>query len=269
MKIMEMPDCISGLTTPIFGEDTLIQLVSEILSKCNSNETNISPTLLYNEGWMVRLLVSASIQEGIHLQDIDFSKVRNWYSEGLISTPFLPTERSDKLGEGYTHADMVIGDFEVKPSERGDITIKGDNGLFGVIEAKMRSKLSAGTKNAPGYNQASRNLACIAYITRDTEHNIFFSVAAPDVKIKEHSIKEQVSLPKMLKRIEARFNQYDKDSSVYQHIDKVLKRAKTCKCSVISYESWLDALTHHSAHSSLVEFKDRCYKFNKIALKKG
>jgi hypothetical protein len=243
----------------------MIQTIFEILSEAHTPETNISPTLLYNEGWMARLLVSASIQQGIHLQDIDFSNVQNWYSEGLLSSPFLPRERGDKLGEGYTHADMVIGDFEVEPFKRGDITIKSTNGIFGVIEAKMGSKLSSGTKNAPNYNQASRNLACIAYNTHCTTHDIFFSVTAPELKIAEHNINKQVNLQVMLDQIAMRFDQYDKDSRVYGLKDEILQRAETCNCSVISYESWLETLANHIAYPSLVEFKDRCYFFNKIA----
>lgn len=242
----------------------MIQTIANILSRCSNSTSNISPTILYNEGWMTRLLVAVSIDTGIQFQDIDFGKIQYWYSEGLLSSPFLAKTRTDTLAEGYTHADMTLGDFMVDSSNRGDISIKGSDGIFGVIEAKMGSKLSAGTKNAPNYNQASRNLACIAFNTLSTSHNIFFFVVAPEKKIAEHEIRQQVNLNVMLEQIANRFDSYDRSSHVYTLKQKVLQRASSCACSVISYESWLDKLTTHSSYSSLVEFKERCYAFNRI-----
>jgi hypothetical protein len=245
-------------------EDNMIQAVADILSRCHDTTTNISPTILYNEGWMTRLLVSVSIDVGIRFQGIDFAEIRKWYSEGLISSPFLPRSRTDTLAEGYTHADMALGDFEVDASNRGDISIKGSDGIFGVIEAKMGSRLSAGTKNAPSYNQASRNLACIAFNTLTTNHNIFFFVVAPEQKIDEHEIRQQVDLKVMLDQISNRFDSYEKNSHVFSLKEKILKRASACVCSVYSYEAWVEKLNNHTAYSSLVEFKNRCYIFNKI-----
>jgi hypothetical protein len=242
----------------------MIQTIANILGRCHDTTTNISPTILYNEGWMTRLLVSWSIDAGIRFQGIDFGEIKNWYSEGLLSSPFLPRSRTDTLAEGYTHADMTLGDFEVDAANRGDISVKASEGIFGVIEAKMGSRLSAGTKNAPSYNQASRNLACIAFNTLTTNHNIFFIVIAPEQKIEEHAIRQQVDLKVMLDQIGNRFDSYEKNSHVYSLKEKVIQRASACVCSVHSYESWLEKLNTHSAYSSLVEFKNKCYIFNKI-----
>ena len=80
----------------------------------------------------------------------------------------------------------------------------------------------------------------------------------------DHGIRQQVNLQVMLEQITERFDSYDTHSDVYALKDKVLNRVKDSTCTVISYESWLDALSHHSDYSSLVEFKDRCYQFNRI-----
>lgn len=213
---------------------------------------------------MTRLLVECSIEEKISLENIDFGRINNWYSEGLLSSPFLARIRGDCLAEGYTHTDIALGDFFVDSAKRGDISIKGHDGIFGVIEAKLGSRLSVGTKNAPSYNQASRNLACIAFNTRSTTHKIFFAVVAPEKKIDEHGIREQVSLHVMLNQIADRFDSYNHDSDVYAMKDQVIGRAKECMCGVISYETWLDKLSYHSDHSSLMEFKEQCYRFNRI-----
>lgn len=242
----------------------MIKKVTQILLKCSTAQTNLCPTLLYSEGWMTRLLVSASIEHNIRLQSIDFGSIHHWYSEGLLSSPFLARNRGDKLAEGYTHTDMALGDFNVDSSNRGDIDVEGSDGVFGVIEAKMGSRLSPGTKNAPHYNQASRNLACIAFNTRTTKHELFFAVAAPAVKIKEHGLEAQVELQTMLAQISDRFDMYDRDSRVYALKDEVLQRASQCRCMVISFESWIDALSSHDVHSALTDFQKHCYEFNRV-----
>lgn len=242
----------------------MITTVVQILSRCSHSETNIRPTILYNEGWMTRLLVEVSIRAQLRLPEISFDKIQHWYSEGLLSSPFLARSRQDNLAEGHTHADMALGDFRVGSANQGDISIEGTDGIFGVIEAKMGSQLSTGTKNAPAYDQASRNLACIAFNALSTDHRIFFAVAAPRKKIEEYGFDEQVSVSRMVDTIAQRFDMYDTDSEVYALKKRVLDRARSCTCFVLSYESWIDALTGHDAQALLHEFKNQCYKFNGI-----
>ena len=43
----------------------MIETVASILSSCGTPKTNICPTILYNEGWMTRLLVSISTRHNI------------------------------------------------------------------------------------------------------------------------------------------------------------------------------------------------------------
>jgi len=154
--------------------------------------------------------------------------------------------------------------YNVQSRPLRPLSIEGADGTFGVIEAKMGSPLSAGTKNAPGYDQASRSLACIAFNTLSKAHNIFFAVAAPRQKMHEHGIEEQVNVSRMTDKIAGRFDMYESDSKVHALKERVLKRARTCTCFTLSYESWLDALSDHEAYTDLVEFKDQCYRFNRI-----
>lgn len=242
----------------------MIDTIVQILSRCSRTDTNICPTILYNEGWMTRLLVEVSIEVQLKLPHLNFGDIRHWYSEGLLSSPFLARTRKDTLAEGYTHADISLGNFRVDSANRGDISIEGTDGIFGVIEAKMGSPLSSGTKNAPDYDQASRNLACIAFNTLSTDHSIFFGVAAPHKKIEEYGFQDQINVSRLIDKISGRFDMYDSDSNVNALKEHVLERARTCICFTLSYESWLDALKDHEAYPSLYEFMKQCYKFNRI-----
>ena len=86
----------------------------------------------------------------------------NWFSEALLPSPFLARFRGDKLAESWTHADGVVGKFKIGENLFGDLSLEKECDFFFVIEAKMFSKLSRGITHAQNYNQAARNVGCIA-----------------------------------------------------------------------------------------------------------
>jgi hypothetical protein len=157
-----------------------------------------------------------------------------------------------------------FGNFEVGHEGKGDLKVIGETGIFGVIEAKMGSPLARGTKNAPDYNQASRNLACIAFNTLNTNHKISFTVVAPAKKITKHRMKEKAGKDFMLEQIEKRFSSHSGDEMVYDLKDSVLDRASSCICSVISYEDWMDLFDDSEMKNDLIAFYERCLKFNRV-----
>jgi len=114
-----------------------------------------------------------------------FQAGASWYSEALLASPFAAQQRADALAEGFTNADGVIGQFAFRPTTRAGLELAPNATQFAVVEAKMFSNLSSGTKNAPTYNQAARNVACMAQalarIGRRPESfsSLGFYVAAP------------------------------------------------------------------------------------------
>lgn len=138
--------------------------ISELFAKCSETDRNFPATDLYNEGWMLRIVLDwFSRHPGID-HTLSFNQSDKWYSEALLSSAFLARTRGDKLAESWTHADGVIGNFLIGANRDGDLTLSEGSSRLMVIEAKMFSKLSAGVKNASYYNQAARNIACIAEV---------------------------------------------------------------------------------------------------------
>jgi hypothetical protein len=240
----------------------IVEIIKSIDSPFLGKIPNINPTVIYNEGWMTRLLVCQSVQEGLTLEKIDFATVSNWTSEVLISSPFVDTE---KYREGYTHADIALGDIDVDYTKRGEIEIRSDAKLFGIIEAKMGSNLSQGTTHVPGYNQASRNLACIAkntYLKPDCQ--IFFYVVAPDIVIEKHKINAQIELNIVIPQIKRRFDLYPINDKVRKHMDLIISRASTCNIKSISYENWMSIIKDQNARNYLQNFYTKAKKWNRI-----
>lgn len=118
-------------------------------------------TALYNEGWMLRLLLDWFAKNSPPNHPLSFYEGARWYSEPLLPTQFAARTRQDQLAETSTHADGVIGHFDLRDG-RGDIALSEGGQQLVVAEAKMFSGLSSRTKRAEGYDQAARNVACIA-----------------------------------------------------------------------------------------------------------
>lgn len=236
-----------------------------MIKSINYSNPNINPTEIYNEGWMTRLFVHFSIKDKLTVKGIDFSEIKNWCSEAVISSPFQPRVRGDKLGEGLTHPDMAIGDFNVNFETSGEIIIDKTAKKFGIIEAKMSSNLSQRTKNAPNYNQSSRNLACIAENTlENNECKTFFGIVAPRTKIEFHKLDEQIDKEFMLLQITQRFKMYPEKFRQEKRMNEILEKAKKTEIWLLSYEEWLDIFTKKETINELSSFYDTAKKWNKI-----
>jgi hypothetical protein len=232
----------------------------EIVESIESDFPNINPTEIFNEGWMLRLLVKKSIELNITIKGINFAEINNWTSEALISSPFI---QAPEKREGYTHVDMALGDFTVNYAKRGKILINKNAKLFGIIEAKMKSNLSQGTKYANDYNQASRNIACIAKNTINKDCRIFFAVSGPKKYLDKHKIDRQIKHDLLEKQIVNRFAYYENSFQVAQKKDKIVKKIKECDVFTISYENWIDEFDGNEK-VFLLEFYEKAKYWNKL-----
>lgn len=235
--------------------------IDKIIDSVKTEQPNLNPTEIYNEGWMTRLLVYHSQKENLTLKEIPFGSLSNWTSEGLISSPFV---YANSIREGYTHADIALGDFTVEFNNRGQIQVSENAQLFGVLEAKMGSPLSTGTTNASNYNQASRNIACIAYNTMGTNISSFFGVVAPESTIKKHEIEDKLKMAFYHRQIEDRYKMYDHGNVIWKDSEEVLRRVLAVRTFVFTFEEWIQAFDEKECHDELVDFYQQCLKWNNV-----
>ena len=158
---------------------------------CNDiDKSPVAPSEVYNETWMLRMMLSFIHDYGdsdrIDNQCKELSCIaravrRNWISEGGLSPVF------DK--EGPTWADAILGNIKLDKqgeTKRGVIIdCANDKDGVVVIEAKMNSALASGITHASDYNQVVRNIACLAQLVMGKElaKNSAFFVFAPQRKI--------------------------------------------------------------------------------------
>lgn len=239
--------------------------ILEIIKTIETSNVNVNPTQIYNEGWMTRLLVYYSIKEKIYLKEIDFSLIKNWTSEGLLSSPFV---KANIYREGYTHADIVLGDFIVNYEDGGLINVLPEAKYFGVIEAKMKSPLSKGTSNALDYNQASRNVTCIANNT-NLDCTTFFYVVRPKPKLYVKGrvpkcLSVNVNNVKINEEIRGRFLHHNSKNESIDNENDIIKKADKCIVGIITYEEWIELFKNDDIREILEKFYKNCIKWNKL-----
>lgn len=162
----------------------MLDRIATILRTFDSATPVLPATQLYNEGWMLRLALDWYSSNEAREVPLRFLKGSRWFSEALLPSHFRPRNREDRTAESWTHADGVIGHFTCSGAGGARLFLTPDAKQFVVTEAKLNSPLSGGTKNAPGFDQAARNVACIAEVLfeakrrpRDVERIAFFVVA--------------------------------------------------------------------------------------------
>ena len=240
----------------------MLNRVTELLAKCESTSSVLPPTVLYNEGWLLRLVLDWFDRHRTLSHQLSFLPEARWYSEALLPSRFRPQGRGDLRGESFTHADGVIGHFEM---ERGEARLLRPARQFVVTEAKLGSALSAGTKNAPVYDQAARNVACMAHMLDSVDlatiERLGFYVIAPVSQIKAGVFGSLVTKESIHRRVEDRVAQYQGQCDTWFSctFQPVLNRIDI---AMLSWESILDALPKDEELAAIHDFYLLCKQFN-------
>lgn len=248
-----------------------LDTINLILGRCSSDNSTLPPTVLYNEGWMLRLVLEWFSQQTASGHPLSFTKESLWYSEALIPSTFLPRYRGDKLAESWTHADGVIGQFQIGKNRDTDLTLLRDATTLKVLEAKMFSKLSKGITHAPYYNQAARIIACIAEILQRASRNpeeisiLAFYLVAPISQIESGMFSDYLALESVREVVKRRCDEYDDNKEDwYQRwfmptLNKIEIRAISWE-QILSYINEIDS----NAGDNLKSFYERCLQYNRV-----
>lgn len=233
---------------------------------------NQPKTLIYNEGWMLRLILQAA-QEG-YLPDYFPEKIK-WFAEGQLRSPF-----GRKKGTPYeknTHADGVVGDITTDNETKSAIELDSNAKHFCVYEAKMFSGLSPGTKNAPGYNQAARTIACMAHTLEKAEQfpheleTVGFFVIAPQAQIKKGIFDDAIDPDSIREAVDNRIAQFSDDAhKVLEEWQRkwfeplLLKMTDQESLTCIAWEALLEVLSKNQSkyYEGINQFYSDCKSHN-------
>ena len=250
----------------------MIDRIRKILERADGGERVMPPTELYNEGWLLRLALDWFAEHPGIDGELAVPEGVRWYSEALLPSPFLARWRGDPLTETYTHADGAVGEFRIGESGAGDLALNDHVSHFVVLEAKLNSKLSSGIKNAPGYDQAARNVACIAHVISaapcplEQIETIGFFVVAPDSQIQRGVFAQQLEKSSIRDKVAARVASYEdagRDTWFVNDFEPVLNRLRI---DSVSWESVAASITavDRAAGRDFDEFYSRCLTHNRL-----
>jgi hypothetical protein len=247
----------------------MLEAVTKIFSRCGSSDSVLPPTELYNEGWMLRLVLDWLDRNREVTHPLSFAHNARWYSEALLPSRFLPQNRGDVRAESFTHADGIIGHFSILPGERGAAKVFRDAKQLIVTEAKLGSSLSSGTKNASTFDQVARNVACIAHMIGtaganiDTFDHLGFYVLAPEAQIRAGMFGDLITRESVERKVRTRVLKYDGifDAWFEEMFKPVLARIKL---GALAWESVLDALPITLETQQMWAFYEICLKFNPV-----
>ncbi len=242
-------------------DGTWLERISQIQARADEPDSPIRPTEVFNEGWMLRLTLDWIKEDAPPDHPFGLEEGSSWSSEALLPSAFLPRRRGDSLGEGWTNADACVGHFVQQP-RRGNLSLEPEAAQFIVIEAKMFSGLSRGTKNAPGFDQAARNVACIAEVLRlagrvpDEMTSLAFLVTAPQAQIEAGIFGDLVTQRSIRGKVMERVASYSggRDEWLHEWFEPVLE---SLRVELLSWESLLVG-----APEALTEFYALCLKHN-------
>ena len=253
----------------------MLEIVMSLLKELEGDKPHMPPTMLYNEGWLLRIILHWFYQTQVTGHAFSFLPQAGWYSEGLLSSKFQSKHQGDPLGESYTRADGVLGHLAVGDKGRGDIFLIEPFRQFIVMEAKLFSRLSGSTTRVPGFNQVARNIACMASVAErsgcsvERFQSLCFHVLAPKDQIeKEASFKKYVQKDAVRQVVRQRVEtykgrpDYDKKKKWFgEHFEPLLSKIKV---SLISWEIVIDSIKKHDneAGEGLARFYDLCLEFN-------
>jgi hypothetical protein len=246
--------------------------IYSLLDTSSTAESRFPPTLLYNEGWLLRLVLSAA-EHGVPCLPFNFHSGARWFSEALLASAFLPRYRGDRLAEAYTHADGVVGHFRFAPESKAGLALDPAGSQFAVLEAKVFSTLSKGTKRAPDFDQAARNVACMAETIRmagapvEAWDCLAFCVLAPSQQIDAGVFAPLLTKESIQAKILSRIADYENDRRVeleawyYNWASKMLDRIQI---HCLSWESIIDSISIHdpALGYGISEFYSLTLQFN-------
>jgi hypothetical protein len=250
----------------------MLETISEILGRCGSANSVLPPTELYNEGWMLCLVLNWFDQNRELSHALSFTSGAKWYIEALLPSAFLPKTRGDARAESFTHADGMIGHFSVASGERGEAKLLPGVKQLVIIEAKLGSTLSTGTKNVPTYDQAARNVACIAYMLGAADvdprslERLAFYVLAPEKQINAGVFGDLVTTDSIEQKVRDRVSAYDGTLDKWFN-EKFRPCLKEIELGILSWEKVLAILPNTTETQRLHEFYAQCLKFNPLRVR--
>ncbi len=252
----------------------MLSILTDLLTAYDPESPNFCPTEIYNESWLVKLIMSQASSIPAENHPLSFLPGSSWYSEALLPTAFKARQQADPLSESRTNADGVIGHFRIGHKAKADFELLKTARQFTVVEAKVGSPLSKGTTNFPDFDQAARNVACIAECLAQADlipaslERLDFIVLAPAKSIEQGTFADKMTKSSIKGKVKDRKDAYkdklDKRKLNEWYGKRFLPTLDRIQLHSLSWEDSIDWIRAHNpqAADQLDDFYQMCLKYN-------
>jgi hypothetical protein len=248
----------------------IIERIKTMLEACEAGRPAFPPTVLFNENWLLRLVIDWFAGHGGDRYPLSPRAGARWFSEAWLPSAFLPRYRGDRLAESRTHADGVIGHFTIGDPGTAGLALRPEATQLVVLEGKLFNRLSAGVKNAPYFDQAARTVACMAEVLRragrdpNQVDDLAFLIVAPQARIDDGAFAWDASHDAIRRKVRRRVEDYagERDAWLHDWFEPTLRRLEI-RC--LGWEELIEAIAFHSPVTGqfLDSFYGRCLHFNR------
>jgi len=246
-----------------------VEIITELLDGFDPDHPHFHATEIFNESWLVKAVLHRASTLANHQSPLSFADGATWFSEAYLPTAFAPRYRGDRLSEARTHADGVIGHFSIGDNAKADLHLKGDARQFTVVEAKIHSPLSTGITHDPGYDQAARNVACMAEALSRAQlpvsqlEHFSFIVLAPAEAIEAETFSNLVTAESVRMKVRDRVTKYEGDLEPWyrEWFEPVLDAISLQTLSWEDTLAWIGQ-SDQEAERALQAFYEKCLLFN-------
>jgi hypothetical protein len=250
----------------------IVTRIQEMLRLSDGSGRLFPATILFNEGWLLRLVLSWFSSAQPSNQVISFQPRATWFSEALLPSQFRPRSRNDVLAEGWTHADGVIGQITIGQAALADAEPLADASQLLITEAKLFSPLSRRVTNAAYFDQAARNVACLAemlHLRQRPPHelkSLGFFVLAPLEQIDAGVFSSEMTRESLRDKVTRRVTEYHDPKKEQWLREWFLPTLEHARVGCASWESLLDHIHSVDAEfgGELRAFYSRCLEFNRL-----
>lgn len=244
--------------------------IKAMLQACEDGRPPFPPTVLYNETWLLRLVMDWFAGHGGDRYPFSPMPGATWFSEAWLPSAFLPRYRGDLLAETRTHADGVIGHFAIGDQQRAGLGLLPGARQLVVLEAKLNNPLSAGVKNAPFFDQAARSVACVAEVLRRGEREpdemdvLAFYVVAPRARIDDGVFAWETTHDALRRKVRRRVEDYAGERDAWYR-DWFLPTLERIDVRSLSWEDVVEIVSFQDQVSGQLidSFYGQCLKFNR------
>lgn len=246
-----------------------MKLLADLIASLNAKTPNFRPTEIYNESWLIKLVLHhASAIPGDDFP-LSFLEGSTWFSEGLLPTAFKARYQGDPWAESRTNADGTIGHINIGEKGKADLSLKSTAAQFTVLEAKINAPLSKGVAHAPFYDQAARNVACMAEtlaqsgVKPSALDRLDFIVLAPQEAIEGGRFSKEMDPKGLKQKVRKRVDSYAGEMEDWYRIH-FMPAFKHILLRSVSWEETIHWISSHKPKiaEQLSAFYHLCLKYN-------